>query len=92
MAQPGGLWQKFRNTPQLAAGIGILAFRQLSGIAAFHKIVTRFYLKTVINFKVNKEAGLISGFFYGHVLLSKLDIVFSGLLAFFDSCFRKRLL
>ncbi|MCG6974302.1 MAG: hypothetical protein LJE66_14275, partial [Desulfobacterales bacterium] len=43
--QPSGLWQKFRNTPQLAAGIGILAFRQLSGIAAFHKIVTRFYLK-----------------------------------------------
>jgi len=43
VAQPGGLWQKFRNTPQLAAGIGILAFRQLSGIAAFHKIVTRFY-------------------------------------------------
>jgi len=41
--QPSGLWQKFRNTPQLAAGIGILAFRQLSGIAAFHKIVTRFY-------------------------------------------------
>jgi len=31
------------NSPQLAAGIGILAFRQLSGIAAFHKIVTRFY-------------------------------------------------
>jgi len=26
-------------------GIGILAFRQLSGIAAFHKIVTRFYFK-----------------------------------------------
>ena len=25
------------------SGIGILAFRQLSGIAAFHKIVTRFY-------------------------------------------------
>ena len=43
MPQPSGLWQKFRNTPQLAAGIGILAFPQLSGIAAFHKIVTRFY-------------------------------------------------
>jgi hypothetical protein len=43
VAQPGGLWQKFRNTPWLAAGIGILAFRQLSGTAAFHKIVTRFY-------------------------------------------------
>ena len=31
------------NSPQLAAGIGILAFRQLSGIAAFHKIVIRFH-------------------------------------------------
>jgi hypothetical protein len=39
------LWQKFRNTPQLAAGIGILAFSQLGGIAAFHKIVTRFYFR-----------------------------------------------
>ena len=28
-------------------GIGILAFRQLSGIAAFHKIVIRFYLGVV---------------------------------------------
>jgi len=36
------------NSPQLAAGIGILAFRQLSGIAAFHKIVTRFYLSLFI--------------------------------------------
>jgi hypothetical protein len=31
------------NSLLLAAGIGILAFRQRSGIAAFHKIVTRFY-------------------------------------------------
>ena len=36
------------NSPQLAAGIGILAFRQLSGIAAFHKIVTRFYFENFI--------------------------------------------
>jgi hypothetical protein len=40
------------NSPLLAAGIGSLAFRQLSGIAAFHKIVTRFYLMVGIMFKI----------------------------------------
>ena len=39
------------NSPQLAAGIGILAFRQLSGIAAFHKIVTRFYFQKLNEIK-----------------------------------------
>jgi hypothetical protein len=45
-----------------AAGIGILTFRQLSGIAAFHKIVTRFYcgiqyMITLLNatVKTNKD-------------------------------------
>jgi hypothetical protein len=36
-----------------AAGIGILTFRQLSGIAAFHKIVTRFYSSSDV-MKTNK--------------------------------------
>jgi hypothetical protein len=31
--------------PAACCGIGILAFRQISGIAAFHKIVTRFYYR-----------------------------------------------
>ena len=31
------------NPANGAAGIGILAYCHLSGIAAFHKIVTRFY-------------------------------------------------
>jgi len=48
VAQPGGLWQKFRNTPQLAAGI-------LSGIAAFHKIVTQFYLYKFSLFGIGKH-------------------------------------
>jgi hypothetical protein len=55
VAQPRGLWQKFRNTPQLAAGIGILAFCQLSGIAAFHKIVTQFYLYKFSLFGIGKH-------------------------------------
>ena len=38
--------------PAACRGIGNSAFRQLSGIAAFHKIVTRFYLMVGIMFQI----------------------------------------
>jgi hypothetical protein len=41
---PKSLLKRSGNPVFGAAGIGILAFRQLSGIAAVHKIVKRFYL------------------------------------------------
>jgi hypothetical protein len=40
------------NSPKLAAGTGNSAFCQLGGIAAFHKIVTRFYLMVGIMFQI----------------------------------------
>jgi hypothetical protein len=40
---PESLLKRSGNPVFGAAGIGILAFHQLSGLAAFHKIVTRFY-------------------------------------------------
>jgi hypothetical protein len=43
---PKSLLKRSGNPVFGAAGIGILAFRQLSGIAAVHKIVKRFYLSS----------------------------------------------
>jgi len=43
---PKSLLKRSGNPVFGAAGILILAFRQLSGIAAVHKIVKRFYLSS----------------------------------------------
>jgi hypothetical protein len=61
---PKSLLKRSGNPVFGAAGIGILVFRQLSGIAAFHKIVTRFYFEAI---KVKNESsksnekGFVSG-------------------------------